>query len=337
MIYELGYDVAAQTAHERLEAADFSSKTLADMDLPDVALFDNGEKPPVPAAIMGDLDSPVVLFHPAPYLTRLQDPHFLLRLKAQQTALGPEACIVGVGPYDPATNALDRAERHMVAKGDFSPLSARVLRVSDSLGLNGSQITAMYGYSMGGDIAAQTAFDMLTNPSRGNFELGALGVTEAARMVRRGAFAVVGAMNSSGKRLVENIVDSKVPALNESWDFDPNADFQTNKKAINKKVSKGAVSYTTQNISSGLAMMRGFGTNKTAEQLETMIEEISLPMMVARQRDSQVFPAEAMERLQAITDGESVLFHLENNDHSADDQIRKSAARILYFAANLLI
>ncbi|CAN5665134.1 hypothetical protein BH23PAT2_BH23PAT2_00510 [soil metagenome] len=328
------YNEAFRLTDERMHEAGFSERTLDQMNLPENQTVEHGENR-IPYAIFGDRDARIVVPNATPYLT-FMDPHFKLRLAAKQAALGEDFCVVGIGAYEPAEQALSLEQRRKIKTGDFSPLSERMVRVVDSLKLNEEQSVMFDGYSLGGDIAVQTTHDILFDEHKGVCSVEALSVSECARMVRRGAALVTIAMAQSGKRLVENIVDSEVPSLLEAWNIDPNTDMKTTKKAVNSAVNRGAIKYWTSGIQDNWAITRGFGTDASKRQIIDLADETQLLMLITRAKDSKVFPKQSLQDIATHTrEREGVLLGTEDNDHSGDDNIRRSAARILYLAQSL--
>lgn len=326
------YKETFEIAGEALDRAGFDRNPLSRMNLPDTVSVEHGDER-VPFSVHGNADARVIVPHATPYLTFL-DPHFQLRLAAKQDVLGDEYCVVGIGAYDPRDLPFNREQREQASGGDFRPLSERVLRVVDSLRLNDGQSLLFDGQSLAGDIAVQTTHDMYFDDNRGIANVAGLSATECARMANRGARGVSKAMAASGDRLVDNIVGSHVPSLLEAWNIDPEADPEATRKSVMGDVNKGAVKYLLSSPLGNLALIRGFGTDKSKRQIIDILNLTSMPAMITRSRDSTVFPEEAMEELEAhVRDG--VILHTEQNDHSSDDNIRNSAARILHFALSL--
>lgn len=336
------YETAEQISYDLLEDVGFGQKRLSEHSLPSKRYIRDGDQA-IPYAVHGDLDAPNVILHSTPYLTRL-DPHFSLRLQAQQAALGDEYCVVGVEAYNPSETAFHKDERRRLSSGDFSPLSERMLRVGEHIGqltLRDMDNISFYGYSMGADVAVQTAYDALTNENRGVIGVGAIGAVEPARSVHGRGLKVMLDMQQSGKRMFRNILESDVPALNEAWNIDNDAVALGKIKAQEiknmGKVVFGAGAYLLRSPRSNYALIKGFGTSKSVDQLWEIGTKTDTPIFLGRARDSKVFPEHAMEPfVEPLNNSEHGLTHIIEDDHSADDNIRKSAARILYFASNLI-
>lgn len=317
-------------ADERLANAGFYEKSLAELQIPEVNVTPDGVK----HVLIGNRLAPNVVLQSAPYLTDLQKPHYRLRLAAQQAALGEDYAMLGVQAYDPQKDVFGRHERAQLAKGDFSPLSARVLRAAAESGVDVAEATFMpYGYSLGGDVAIQTAHDVLLNESRGVVDVRALGAFEFARCKKRGVM-VVKAMGDSGKGLYENVCASEMPALDEAWNIQDGPSDRA-KKRFDAGVNKDVVRYMQSGARSNLAIVRGFGTGMSTRQLTDVLQyaqqqEDGLYVMAGRQNDSTVCPI--------LPDADTFKKQYDAlalpGDHSADDHIRNSARRILYFASN---
>ena len=255
-------------------------------------------------------------------------------MQGKQTALGEEFCVVGIEAYAPKTMSLNRFERGLVSRGDFTPLSERELRVIEALRLRNGQSLLFDGQSLAGDLAVQTAHDMLFDKNKGIAEVTGLSPTECARTKKRGFFRMTGAMALSGGRLQENIMDSDVPALLEAWGVAPTdrGDEKAIKKAVNAKVNSDVLAYMLGDVASHVAMTRGFATDASVQQLIRIFKESDLPVMVTRSHDSRVFAESGMKELREHSRPGVELWTNHDNDHSADDNVRASAARILYFA-----
>lgn len=328
------YESCMQAADDLLAISGFDYKNLAEIDLPDVMHAENGDKLAIPYAVFGDVDAPNVVLESAPMFTELASPHYMLRLKAQQEALGAAYALIGIQGFEPTKGSFTAKDRAEMVKGSFTPLSERVFRVGEELELDkyGQNVLA-YGYSLGADVAIQVTNDTLTNPSRGVFDINALGAVEAARIANRGLVATQKAFGDSGKQLFDNVVASNFPALEEAWKiapFDGNA-----RKKFDKAVIRGLAQYIRSGPKNNFAILRGFGTDASAVQLDRIMtsKATKIPVMLGRQYDSTVctedFHDEYFKRYGTLTRFRRLA---EEGDHSADDNIRKSAGRILYFA-----
>jgi alpha-beta hydrolase superfamily lysophospholipase len=262
-----------------------------------------------------------------------------MRLASQQTALGPDYNVVGVEAYNPKTADLTKRQRQKVAMGDFSPLTIPLFRVVEALGLNNNQDVAMYGQSLGGDLAMQFGHDVMFNPQRGVAPLSAIGAIEMARNIDRGRLGIIKAMTSSGGELAQNVVDSQSDALLEAWGVKlPAKSEKAMMKKINGKVNSDVGKYVFASLREAAAMTGGFGTDKSSSQAEALLRRTTLPMFIARSLRSTVFDAATFANLRNEYESrQNTIFYEENGDHSSDDNIRRSAARILYFASNLVV
>jgi len=227
-----------------------------------------------------------------------------MRLLAQQAVLDAaydnKHCIVAVQQYDPARQSFDFSKRKRLAAGDFSAFSARVLRVGEALNLAGHQETVLYGYSFGGDVAVQTAHDILFNQNRGVMPLPRrLGANECARTMIRGAIAVTRAMGDSGKELFANICESDCPALLEAWQIQRQAserDQSAQEKAraaFDRRIGHGVIRFWLRHVVTNLATTQGFGTNASAVQLSEILGgNHDICTLVGRQQGSTICPVD---------------------------------------------
>lgn len=330
------FELSTAVAQEKLGEAGFYGKSLANLDIK----RGNGSVPisdgtVVNTVAFGSGDAPFKLIEPTPYLTDVTSEHYKLRLKAHQAVLGDEFEVIGIGQYDPKTAPLDGSERSGARKGDFSVYSERVLRVIEAYDLKSAAGILIRGYSFGADVASETAHDMSFNTNRGIANLLGVSIEEAARCENRGGIRVTAAMNASGKRLTDNILASGVPALNEAWGIPAHVSDELAKKVVNGIVTKGAFDYVRSSVRGHVANTRGFGTDRTAEQVIELSNGTSLPVTIHRQADSTVFTESSYARIFDET-GTGQPASLEAaNDHSRDDNITLSAASVLLFATEV--
>lgn len=322
---------SVELANSRLEQAGFSQKSLSDLDMPAVEHIDyGGDRNQVAYQVHGDVGAPNVIVESTTFFTYLRNPHETLRQQVKQTALGPDYAIVAVDSYDPSVK-FGRHERKQLANGSFAPLSARELVVLDHLGLSDDQKLLSYGYSMAADVSLQLAHDTHFDPNRGIHKVEAVGALEMARSSNRGIVRVIGAMASSGKALVDNIMDSQMPALEEAWGVDNPAKA---KKAINGRANLSVLDYLWTGPINNLDMGFGFGTDESTKQAIELINGTNIPVLLGRELRSTVCGPEVFKRIISETDRiQDVDYLVEDNDHSADDNLRLSAARIIYFTS----
>lgn len=308
-------------------ALSLSSGSYHDETLEGAALPDVQDAHGVRFAQFGPKDAQHVILESAPYLTPLDKSHYLLRLRAQQAVLGEDYSVIGVEAFKPA-GGFSREDRKAFATGSFSLLAANVLRVAEATAVDDEQHHYAYGYSLGADVSVQTAYDVRTNPNRGVINLKGLGAIETARVADRG-FMVIKAMGDSGKGLARNIMASDSPALEEAWDVNADMSFADVEKKIGKGVNAGIAGYMRSGVLANLALIRGFGTDKSVSQLN-LLAHTDLPVVLGRQEGSTVCPPEFIDR---YADKPHFVTYTETgNDHSADDNLVGSAGRILHFA-----
>ncbi|HSX44638.1 MAG TPA: hypothetical protein VLF39_00800 [Candidatus Saccharimonadales bacterium] len=320
-----------EESDNRLESAGFNEQRLPDFQIPEIQHADNGPNQLVSYQVFGDRGAPNLIVESTTFFTYLKNEHESVRLLSKRQVLGPNFAIVAIDSYDPAEK-FSHAERKEIAHGSFAPLSQRELAVLDQLNPGADQNIYSYGYSMAADVAVQLANDSQFNPNRGTHDIKAVGAIEMARSVDRSMLAVMGAMNSSGKRLPENIMDSRMPALEEAWGIDGQDKY---KKAVKGQVNSSVIKYILAGPANNIAMGRGFGTDTSTQQLTELLINKSMPVLVGRQRQSTVCPSEVFDRLSDYTDRADLTLLEEDNDHSADDNLRLAAARILYFASEV--
>ncbi len=321
-------------ANYRLEEAGFSTLDLIDHNLPNILTVKNGDSEPIDIQIHGGIKAPNIVIESTTYLTSLHEKHEPLRVKAKQVALGDDFAVVAVDTFDPQIS-FTADQRHKLHIGDFSPLSERIFRVINHLDLSDDQKILAYGYSMGADIAVQTAHDNQLNPNRGSVNLIGVGSEEMARCLKRGAISVTLAMAQSGGLLVKNIQDSKVPALDEAWKI-TGLDNKKATRAINFPVLLNLIKYANSGKRNNWAIINGFGTEKSTDQVLELLNKTELPVFIGRQAMSKVFSADALSKIIFQDKSSNGDYLVENNDHSADDNIRQAAARILYFADRMI-
>jgi hypothetical protein len=313
-----------ELANARLAEAGFNNTSLEKMSVPGVGYMSNGDRPRIPYVIIGDPSAETVGVVANPYFTHLTKPHYLLRLMAKQAALGENTAIVGIEAFEPG--AFNHADRKQLADGDFSPISQRALRVAEGL-----KLTSIFteGFSLGADTAVQIGHDTQFNESRGVVDLSAVGAFEPARIEARGARGAIAAMTASGKGLFDNIVAAEVPALDDAW---RTAD---GKKKFDAVVNSGVVTYMLRDVADNAAIIRGFGTDRTAAQFGELMINSRVPLLVGAHEGSTVsgsFVAGVERWLGAGGDYPNVHTLMLPGDHSADDNIRQSAIRTLHFA-----
>jgi|GEM_PF-5178696 len=324
------YEASFALSEQRLKDNGFKTLALAELDMPEVQQADNFDKTEVNYVSVGPEDAPHVILHATPMFTRVE-PHFALRLMAQQKALGDEYRILGVEGYVPEPGAFDNAEKAQMRKGILAPIAARLLIAAEAANVTSEQKVYAYGYSLGADTAVQLTHDVLTDENRGVVNLQGVGAIEPARVIKRSpAKLFLGDFNASGKELYENVTASEVPALIEAFGADVE---DPNKKAFDAVIAKGVLRYIRAGVKQNLAIVKGLSTDVTTRQLHTIIEQSDMPVLIGRQKRSKITPASVLEELDTKhPDRTRLHFIHENGDHSADDNIRKSAARILFFA-----
>jgi len=320
---------ARQQAHASLDAAGFfTEKTIEAFNLPPVELADNGEKPAIAYATYGNMDeAKTVVLEATPYSTNVDFEQIQLRMAAHQAALGPDFCVVSIQGFVADPKAFNKADREQFAKGSFAPITERMLRVADAVGIKDNQAVFAYGYSLGADAAVDLTHAVLTDPNRGTINITAVGAMEAARVMDRPRAAVLLAQNKSGKKLYQNSIDSNMPALNLALGIDL-AD-PASKEKYDKEVMRGVTRYAFSSKLGNLAIMKAFGSDLSAKQLTEILKKTYATVVVGRQTESTISSHQLLEDL-LKNDRDGLYLLEETNDHSADDNIRHSAGRIVW-------
>ncbi len=313
------------------EVLKFDQATLEKITLPECETVEHSDLVSVRFARFGNQDAPHQIIETAPYLTSIEDPHYKIRLFVQQKLLGENVSVIGVQPFDPKHADLSGPERKKVANGNFSPISDRILRVAEHLGI---ERAFAYGQSMGADVSTQLTYDATNDANRGTLAIDALGALEPARVESRGPIKVAKAMAKSGKLLFKNVWDSDLPALYEAWDIDPEGDFDKQKKAFDSAVNKGGTKYMLASLGSNIALTRGFGTSESRRQLNAIVREGKTFVMLGRQSLSEVCTSEFVDHMQnRHQDRPNFDSYTDEGDHSDDDNPVRSAGRLRHFVA----
>lgn len=312
-------------ADRQLVAANFHNNSLAELQLPVVQAAEAPSGVQVPYAVFGNLDAPSLVFVTSPYGCRVNDESQMVRLKAQQDALGDDACIVGLHVYEPRVLELSRRERKTVASGSFRPYADRVLSVIEAVDPRDDQNIVLYGFSMGADVSVDTAYHMTTDPQRGIRSIERLAAIEPARSQKRGSIAVVRAFSTSGNDLYNNVLASHSVALLEARGIDPTD--PRAKKKHDAQVAKDVVQGNIRDVRGNLANIRGFASDESLQQLNEMIRGDTLPRtLVGRMTESPVCIRAFMDALLPS----DVLTKFEvAGDHSLADNVSKSAAFVV--------
>ncbi len=309
-------------ADSQLSAAGFHSSSLTELQLPVVQVAEAPGNVQVPYAVFGDRDAPRLVFAISPYGCRVDDESQMVRLEAQQKALGNDACIVGLHVYEPGRLELSAHERRMIAGGSFRPYADRVLSVIEAVDPHDDQEIILYGFSMGADVSVDTAYRMTSDPQRGIRSVERLAAIEPARSQKRGALAVVRAFATSGDDLYDNVMASRSPALLEARGIDQ-ADPRAKKKH-DAQVTKDVVRGNLQDIRGNIANIRGFATDESLSQLNAMIQGDVLPIaLVGRMTES---PVCAQDFMDALLPSDNLRTFEAEGDHSLADNVSKSAA-----------
>lgn len=317
--------IAEQTVASRLSDAHFDELSLADLNLPRIEHTEMSDGTDVPYAVFGNQDTEQLVFAISPYGCRVSDESQLVRLKAQQLALGDDACVVGLHVYDTAGLKLPASERDEVSGGSFRPYADRVLSVIEALDPRDDQQISLYGFSMGADVSIETVYQVVTDAQRGVVPIDRLGAIEPARSVKRGAFAVMNAFKNSGPDLYDNVIASASPALLEARDIDP--DDPKAQKRHDARVAWDVMKANVLDVRGGIAHMRGFANDNSLQQLNELIELDVLPQTsIGRASESTICPPAFLSSLRP---SDRVDTFTLPGDHSLADNIRMGAAMMV--------
>lgn len=335
---------AAFSEHEtlsnhRLERAGFGELHLADLNIPTIECVEAADGTPLFYSVHGDRNAAETLvFIPMSYSANFEDPSQQVRLAAQQIGLGDEFCVVGVQLYAPNIQEFNHAERALISKGEFSPFANRLLTVIETVATNPDQDVMLYGFSLGGDVSIETAYQNTTNPNKGVRQINRIGAQDCARSKTRnplwGGIAISKAFEKSGEHLFKNVVLSRSPALLEARggiDLDDPAAEDRHAKYV-----KGAVmAYVKADLLGNLAQVRGLATNRSQIQVHELMQNPDAPrQVIGRLEDSLICPPSFIDDLRVFF-GDTYNTHIyeTEGDHSTVDNVRKSAAFALYAAA----
>lgn len=309
-------------ADQQLATANFQNSSLEELQLPMVQVAEAPGGAQVPYAVFGDLDAPSVVFVTSPYGCRVDDESQMVRLEAQQKALGDDACVVGLHVYEPGKLELSAKERQVIASGSFRPYADRVLSVIEAVDPRDDQDVILYGFSMGADVSVDTTYRMATDPQRGIRSVERLAAIEPARSQKRGAIAVVRAFATSGDDLYDNVLASGSAALLEARGIDP-TDSRAKKKH-DAQVTKDVIRGNLRDVRGNIANIRGFATDETLGQLNDMIWDGVLPRtLVGRMTESPICTRVFMD---TILPADNLAKFEVAGDHSLADNVSKSAA-----------
>jgi hypothetical protein len=284
----------------------------------------------VPYTVHGDVaQAKHVIFETADYLTPLSKEHYQLRLSAQQESLGPDFCVVGVEAFSSQPRIFSRTQLNTLKSGDFEPVASRVFRVIDSVGLSEDQTASVGGSSLGGDISIQVAHDSSFNENRGIVEITGLKAIEPARVRDRNVkkLRIAKAFASSGDKFFSNIIESDSVDLLRAFDLDVDDPSKSELKH-NIKTVTGILGYWARAPLANLALLNGFGYDTSYRQLADIVQYDAVPaVMVATCEDSTVSSTNILEVVDHFGSSTQQGLVIENNDHSAENNIQESARR----------
>lgn len=336
-------------AANRLDEYDIDRRRLYDYDLPGVQAVTTDNSATRFVAFGNVLSTPNVMSVVAPYSTLVDAPHYLVRLKAMQVALGDEFSLIAIEANNPNKQKFTKEQRKKVSQGNFDPLSERVLSVLEHKQFESDQKIFLYGHSMGADVSTELAFQNQFNPSRGILNIAGLCINEAARTTKRTPREVLGAFKKSGTGLLQNVIDTNSPALLDAWKL-PLFSFNVEdfRYRFEVRVGLGVGKYAIADVLGNLALVRGFATDRTIEQIERLNTEHlrvknsrinrainnTFPITAIKSTNSNVFDQSGFDRIQleSMRKGSEITTREVNGDHSNDDNIRIAASTVLAFA-----
>lgn len=288
----------------------------------------------IPYVIMGNPDEAKhIIFESTPYFTPVSKPHYQLRLKAHQEALGEEFCVVGVDAFSSRAHTFSRSQLKKLKEGDFSPLSERVFRTIEEVGPSEEQTVSVGGYSLGGDVSIQAAYDTISDDNRGIVKLTRLKAIEPARVADQSVLTKAKAFGDSSNDFFLNVLCSDSDELLEAFGIDKSEDIGKARKKFDRRNIAGVIGYLASAPLANKALMQGLATDKSIKQLDHVLgsNEISA-VLVGTSKNSGVssdlvhglintygfhYPHKFARYRSELIDG----------DHSADDNIIASAMR----------
>lgn len=326
MSFEDGY---AERAAALLEESGFHAAKMKDLDLPGVEYASSLDGTIAQYLAFGDVqEAEAVHVTVVPYTTLVKDRSQQVRGHAEHIGQGGGTALVKTEVYNPWEQRLPHKQRAKVAEGDFSPLAQRLSNLVEQLHLRDDQHLYMSGFSMGGDVTAEVLARTMSDP---NFyfphRIDGVGIFEAARMVnrnrhllgRRASVAIDFAR--SGKDLHDNVLASQSPALLEARGIDP--DNPKAKKDHDKWVMQDGARWMRRDIEGNWALLGGFGTDQTAQQLNRLRWFKGLPnITLIRMADSWMMPEASIRDLAGVPGFELIT---EPGDHSAADNVVRAA------------
>jgi hypothetical protein len=282
---------------------------------------------------MGDPDEAEhLIFELAPYFTPISKEHYQLRLDAHQEGLGERFCVVGVEAFSPLAHTFSRSQLKQFKQGDFSPLSARVLRVVDTVGPSDDQTVSIGGPSLGGDVSIQTAHDATYDENRGSVKITGLKAIEPARIDNRGALKAAKAFGDSGNMFYENVAASNSDELLKAFGIDGIDNPKKSERKLNSRALFGILGYLASAPLANKAIMQGFGTDDSLTQLEHILRDAAVPAVLAGVSENSTVSSPEINQLFVHWFGpDYIAITIGDNDHSADDNIRESAKRQAQF------
>jgi len=314
-------------AQQRLDAANFRTRSLVELNLPLIQVAETVDNKPVEFQVYGDPNSArIIVIEPLPYSVRLSDESQQVHLAAKQEVLGEEYCMVGVQPYDPKKARYSFKELIKISKGDSRPMAERILAVIGMLPIRDDQELILQGYSLAGDISIETANLLLTDKNRGIRRVDRLHVTEYARGKKYqhklvGAITVAMAFNNSGGDLFSSIVAGDARALLEATGIDP-MDSKAEKKH-KSKVMWGVLAYAFSDMPATAAGFLGAATSTSFDQLNDMGASSSSPLIRALRMDRSLICLPPFT--DSLTPHDKLKTFVEPGDHATgNDLIRET-------------
>lgn len=318
-------DVTLLEANLALRDEGFHGKQFGDLELPDIRSTDAADGSRVYYSVYGNPnEARMLVFASAAYTTSQSDGQERVILSAQQAVLGSDYCLVGVQAYDPKHAKFDESQRYALSTGSFVPLADRTLTVIEKLKPRDDQQVALYGYSMGADVSVETSFQVLSNPERGLRQINKLGAFECARTIDRSSLEMFKTFSASGDELFDNILTSHSPALLEAQKVNSR---HPSKLKHELRVTKHVLGYVFRDIPGNLALLRGFATDASLNQLDYISTHPDGPStVVGRASKSEVCVTSFAETLER---GNKINVVRWQGDHSSADKLQNSAAFIL--------
>lgn len=327
-----GEFIGLNEADQRLKAVRFGEKSLDKLYLPQVNTVELADRTIGHTVAFGNpQEAEHIVYTSPPYSTWLSDDWLYVRLRAYQTVLGPDYCVVADQPYDPKQSKLNWSQRKEIKNGSLRSIASRHAEILEKVvSPQDDQKITLFGFSFAGDVAIETVWQGLYDEDFALPEIDRIGVVDFARAKDRFSGFAGLAFAKSGDEIAMNIEDSRSVALSEAWGI-TGLPTDKAKKEIDKKVKTNVTSWVGADIMGNIALLKAFGTDVSVAQLSQIIYDGAGPtLFVGRNRDQDIFGSEALDGLWFSAKGARGVDFVEYpGDHSNGDNLQKSSAYVL--------